>query len=50
MMHGINELFTARQTRLLAAKQHLPDIVWQMLVIGLVPVIVYLYLFGPYSF
>jgi len=50
MVHGINELFSARRARLLAAGAHLPDAVWQMLVCGLVLVAFYIYLFGPHSF
>jgi hypothetical protein len=46
----INELFAARRTRLLAANQHLPTAVWQMLVFGLVLVATYVYLFGPHSY
>ena len=50
-MEGVvNELFASRRTRLLAANQHLPDAVWQMLVFGLVLVSVYVYLFGPHSY
>ncbi|MEI9974294.1 MAG: hypothetical protein WDO73_20935 [Ignavibacteriota bacterium] len=50
-MEGVvNELFAARRTRLLAANQHLPNAVWQMLIFGLVLVIVYVYLFGPHSY
>jgi hypothetical protein len=50
MEHNVNELFSARRARLLAANEHLPDAVWQMLVFGLVLVAVYIYLFGPHSF
>jgi hypothetical protein len=46
----VNELYTARRTRLLAANQHLPDAVWQMLIFGLLLVAVYVYLFGPHSY
>jgi len=46
----VNELFSARRARLLAANAHLPDAVWQMLVFGLVLVAFYVYLFGPHSF
>ncbi len=50
-MEGVvNELFAARRTRILAANQHLPDAVWQMLVFGLVLVAFYVYLFGPHSY
>ncbi len=50
MVHVINELFSARRARLLAASAHLPDAVWQMLIFGLMLVAVYVCLFGPYSF
>jgi Protein of unknown function (DUF4239) len=50
MEHVINELCGARRARLLAAKVHLPDVVWQMLILGLGLVTVYLYLFGPHSY
>ena len=50
-MEGVvNELYTSRRTRLLAANQHLPDAVWEMLVFGLLLVAVYVYLFGPHSY
>jgi hypothetical protein len=50
MEHAVNDLFTARRTRLLAATQHLPAAIWQMLIFGLALVAVYVYLFGPHSF
>jgi hypothetical protein len=50
MVHGINEVLSARSARLLAANAHLPDATWQMMICGLVLVTVYLYLFGPHSF
>jgi hypothetical protein len=50
MVHSINELFSARRARLLAANAHLPDAVWQMLIFGLGLVIAYVYLFGPHSY
>jgi Protein of unknown function (DUF4239) len=50
MLHTVNELFSARRARLLAANAHLPDPVWQMLVFGLGLVAVYVYLFGPHNF
>jgi Protein of unknown function (DUF4239) len=50
MVHVVNELFSARRSRLLAANAHLPDAVWQMLIFGLVLVAIYVYLFGPHSF
>jgi hypothetical protein len=48
--HVVNELFSARRTRLLAANAHLPDAVWGMLIFGLGLVAVYIYLFGPHSY
>jgi Protein of unknown function (DUF4239) len=50
MVHGINEVFSARSARLLAANAHLPDATWQMMICGLFLVAFYLYLFGPHSF
>jgi len=50
MVHVINELFSARRARLLAANAHLPDAVWQMLIFGLGLVAVYIFLFGPYNY
>jgi len=50
MVRAANDLFSARRARLLAANAHLPDAVWQMLIVGLVLVIFYVYLFGPHSF
>jgi hypothetical protein len=50
MVRVINELFSARRARLLAANAHLPDAVWQMLIFGLGLVAVYVYLFGPHSY
>ncbi|HUB82073.1 MAG TPA: hypothetical protein VMB03_24920 [Bryobacteraceae bacterium] len=50
MEHDINDLFTARRMRLLAASQHVPAAVWTMLIFGLAMIAVYIYLFGPHSF
>jgi hypothetical protein len=50
MEHVVNELFSARRARLLAAGAHLPDAVWQMLVFGLGLVAIYIFLFGPHSY
>jgi hypothetical protein len=46
----VNKLYSARRTRLLAAQSHLPDAIWQMLIIGLIFVAVFIYLYGPHSF
>ena len=50
MEHDVNDLFTARRMRLLAASQHVPGAVWAMLIFGLGMIAVYIYLFGPHSF
>jgi hypothetical protein len=50
MAHVVNDLFSQRRARLLAANAHLPDAVWQMLIFGLVLVAVYVYLFGPHNY
>jgi len=50
MVTLVNQLYSARRTRLLAAQAHLPDAVWQMLIIGLVLVSVFIYLFGPHDY
>jgi hypothetical protein len=50
MEHEMNDLFTARRMRLLAATQHLPEAIWLMLLLGLSMVAIYIYLFGPHSF
>ena len=50
MLQNIDDLFGARHTRLLAANAHLPDTVWQMMVLGLMLVLVYVCLFGPHSY
>jgi hypothetical protein len=46
----VNELFSARRARLLAANAHLPDPVWQMLIFGVGLIAIYVYLFGPHSY
>jgi hypothetical protein len=46
----VNKLYSARRSRLLAAQSHLPDAIWQMLIIGLIFVAVFIYLYGPHSF
>ena len=50
MLHGINEVFSARSAGFWTANAHLPDATWQMMICGLILVMVYLYLFGPHSF
>jgi hypothetical protein len=46
---NVDELFAQRRNRILAAGEHLPDIIWQMMIAGLVMVVAYLSLFGPRS-
>jgi membrane protease YdiL (CAAX protease family) len=50
MITLVNQLYGARRSRLLAAQAHLPDAVWQMLIVGLVLVSVFIYLFGPHDY
>ena len=50
MVTLVNDLYSARRSRLLAAQSHLPDAVWQMLIVGLILVSVFIYLFGPHSY
>lgn len=50
MEHDVNDLFSARRLRLLAATQHLPAAIWTMLLVGLGIVSVYVFLFGPHSY
>jgi hypothetical protein len=50
MVHVMTDLASDRRARILASGEHLPDPVWQMLVVGLVIVMFFVYLFGPHSF
>ena len=50
MVRLVNDLFSARRARILAANSHLPNAVWEMLIFGLVLVSVFIYLFGPHSY
>jgi hypothetical protein len=50
MQRAVNDLFAARRARLLAANAHIPDAVWQTLILGSALVMIYVYLFGPHSF
>lgn len=50
ILHSINNLVKARRTRILAAGEHLPDIVWQILIIAGAVAVVYTYLFGAHNF
>jgi hypothetical protein len=49
MAGQVDELSGDRRARILTVSEHLPDAVWEMIVFGLVLVIVYLALFGPFK-
>jgi hypothetical protein len=49
MLHAVSDLIKARRSRILAAGDHLPDIVWQILLIAGGIAVVYTYLFGAHS-
>jgi protein-S-isoprenylcysteine O-methyltransferase Ste14 len=50
MLRAVNELIKARRNRILAAGDHLPDIVWGILLISGAIAVFYTYLFGAHSF
>jgi hypothetical protein len=50
MLHVMNELIKARRSRILAAGEHLPDVVWQILLLAGAVAVGYTYLFGTHSF
>jgi hypothetical protein len=50
MLHAVSDLITARRTRILAAADHLPDVIWQILLIAGGIAVGYTYLFGAHSF
>jgi len=50
MLRALNELIKSRRSRILAAGEHLPDVVWVILIIGGVISVVYTYLFGARTF
>ncbi len=49
MLHGMNELIKARRSRILAAGEHLPGVVWQILLAAGAIAIGYTYLFGAHN-
>ncbi|MBV8490663.1 MAG: DUF4239 domain-containing protein [Candidatus Eremiobacteraeota bacterium] len=49
MLRAVNQLIRARRTRIIAAGEHLPDIVWQILIVSGIASIFYTYLFGAHS-
>jgi hypothetical protein len=50
MLHGVNELTKARRSRIIAAGEHLPDVVWQILLLSGMVAVGYTFLFGAHSF
>lgn len=50
MLHEMNDLIKARRARILAAGEHLPAVVWKMLVLGGAICVIYTFLFGPHNY
>jgi hypothetical protein len=50
MLHVMNELIKARRSRIVAAGEHLPAVVWQILLLAGAVAVGYTYLFGAHSF
>jgi hypothetical protein len=50
MLHAMNDLIKARRSRILAAGDHLPAVIWKMLLLGGAVAVGYTYLFGARSF
>jgi hypothetical protein len=50
MLHTVNELIKARRSRILAAGEHLPLVVWEILLLAGAVAVGYTYLFGAHSF
>ena len=50
MLRSMNELSKARRSRILAAGEHLADVVWQILLVAGAVAVAYTYLFGAHSF
>lgn len=50
MLRTTNDLIKSRRIRILAAADHMPDVIWMILVIAGVVAVVYTYLFGAHSF
>ena len=50
MLHAVNDLIRARRSRIIAAGEHLADVVWQILLLAGAVCVVYTYLFGAHSF
>ncbi len=50
MLHAMNDLIKSRRSRILAAGEHLPSVVWQILLLAGAVAVGYTYLFGAHSF
>jgi hypothetical protein len=50
MLHAMNDLIKARRSRIIAAGEHLPAVVWKMLLLGGVVSVGFTYLFGTRTF
>lgn len=50
MLRIVNDLIKARRSRIIAAGEHLPSIVWQILLLAGAVAVGYTYLFGAHSF
>jgi hypothetical protein len=50
MLHVMNDLIKARRSRVIAAGEHLPSVVWQILLLAGAVAVGYTYLFGAHSF
>jgi hypothetical protein len=50
MLRTANNLIASRRTRILAAADHLPDVVWEILLLAGAVAVFYTYLFGAHDF
>jgi hypothetical protein len=50
MLQAMDDLIKARRSRIQAASDHLPDVVWQILILAGVLAVGFTYLFGAHSF
>jgi len=50
MLQAMNDLIKARRGRIIAAGEHLPAVIWKMLLLGGAVSVAYTYLFGARSF
>jgi protein-S-isoprenylcysteine O-methyltransferase Ste14 len=50
MLSGVNQLMKSRRSRIIAAGEHLPDVVWQILILAGAVAVGYSFLFGAHTF